>query len=520
MAEPAVDFQKAAREFAERARQRANDGGKAEEWAPVDREMATPRRLPAPAFPTDVFGAFWSSWLTAAAEAKSAPVDYPAMSLLSCASGLLANVRRASPWAGWIEPSIIWTLLVGIPSSGKSPGQDAVLDLVRKLEIEADADFDERKREHVIAIAVAKNRRLTWETEVAKAVKESRPPPHPPLEMEAPDAPARRRLFSSDPTIEKLSRLVAASPRGFLLARDELAGWLGAMDRYSGSGSDRAFYLEAFGGRAFVVDRVKDPEAVRLPFLSVAVTGGGQPDRVSSLLFRGDDDGLAARFLYAWPEPGRPRRPRCAHDEQAGLTALRWLLTLSQDEEEKRPVPRVLPFDPEAARTLDGFRSHLFDIEKGAAGLFQSWLGKLPGMAARIALILEFLWWCGGRPLQEPEPTTISAKAVNAALGLLDGYCTPMARRTFGDAALPQADRDAAALARWIISQETLPTVINARDLRHRSILQSKEPERYDRALEELTAAGWVRPAPRREGTSIGRQTKTYEVNPAVGELP
>jgi hypothetical protein len=51
---------------------------------------------------------------------------------------------------------------------------------------------------------------------------------------------------------------------------------------------------------------VKDVEAVRVPFLSVGIVGGIQPDRLVSLLFTRDDDGMAARFLYAWPEPRRP----------------------------------------------------------------------------------------------------------------------------------------------------------------------------------------------------------------------
>jgi hypothetical protein len=45
----------------------------------------------------------------------------------------------------------------------------------------------------------------------------------------------------SDATVEKLASLAAALPRGLLLQRDEIAGWLGAFDKYGGGGSDRAF---------------------------------------------------------------------------------------------------------------------------------------------------------------------------------------------------------------------------------------------------------------------------------------
>ena len=178
----------------------------------------------------------------------------------------------------------------------------------------------------------------------------------------------------------------------------------------------------------------------------------------------------------------------------------------------------MLPFDPPAADALQAWRERVAELEAGAAGLFVSWLGKLPGLAVRLALVLELLWWAPHGML-EPEPRTISKGAADAAIELLEGYAVPMARRVFGEAALPQADRDAAALARWLLAQETIPETVNARELRHRAALPTKEPERYDRALAELVEAGWLRSAPSRSGATAGRQAKTYQVNPRVAEV-
>jgi hypothetical protein len=168
-------------------------------------------------------------------------------------------------------------------------------------------------------------------------------------------------------------------------------------------------------------------------------------------------------------------------------------------EVDGRTGPRVLPFAPDAADDLQAWRERVADLEDAAAGLFLSWLDKLPGMAVRLALVLELLWWCadamGGR-----EPESVSRDALRAALRLLEGYALPMARRAFGEAALPQADRDAVALARWLRAREPMPATVNARDLRHADALPTRKPARYDRALAELDAAGWVRPAPRQPG--------------------
>ena len=135
-------------------------------------------------------------------------------------------------------------------------------------------------------------------------------------------------------------------------------------------------------------------------------------------------------------------------------------------------------------------------MEAGAAGLFLSWLGKLPGLAVRFALIFELLV-VGGTDLRghggADEP---SRHAVDAAVTLIASYLVPMARRTFGEAALPQADRDATTLARWLLAQSPLPGIVNARDLRHADALPTREADRYDAALAEITLAGWVKPAP------------------------
>lgn len=62
---------------------------------------------------------------------------------------------------------------------------------------------------------------------------------------------------------------LVSNPRGLLLVRDELAGWIGGMNLYSrGDGNDRAFWLQAHGGRPWTPDRVKDGEKARTPKLS------------------------------------------------------------------------------------------------------------------------------------------------------------------------------------------------------------------------------------------------------------
>ncbi|HJU19082.1 MAG TPA: DUF3987 domain-containing protein, partial [Stellaceae bacterium] len=322
-------------------------------------------------------------------------------------------------------------------------------------------------------------------------------------------------LFSTEPTTEKAARLVHGNPRGLLLVRDELAGWIGGMDRYSrGDGGDRAFWLQAYGGRHWTPDRIKDGDrAIIIPHLLWGLAGGIQPDRVASQLLAGDDDGLAARLLYAWPAPVPPRRPSIVPDHATALAALGRLIALPWEP----PDPVILPFEDEAATALQAFREEAAALEQGAAGMFLSWLGKLPGFCVRLANILQHLAWCwDGR---SPEPDRIRLPAASSAADFLESYAVPMARRVFGEAALPQAERDARTLARWLVRQEPVPEIINERDLRRMADGPGiRDAARMAAALAELAEGGWARPAPAR-AEGHGRPRQDWAVNPAVSRL-
>ncbi len=172
----------------------------ASSWGEPDLLIVSPRRLPAPQLPIDIFGPFWDAWISASAESKGSTPDYVALPLLGMAGSLIANVRRGSPWSGWIEPPIVWVANCGTPSTGKSPALDAVVDLIRELEIEFDNDFAERRRSFMVAKEIARARRQKWEAEVTAAVKKGLPPPEPPKEAEEPPTPTRRRLYTVDVT--------------------------------------------------------------------------------------------------------------------------------------------------------------------------------------------------------------------------------------------------------------------------------------------------------------------------------
>jgi hypothetical protein len=120
---------------------------------------------------------------------------------------------------------------VGTPSSGKSPGLDAPLDIVCTIEGDANEDYPARLDEWMTESTHAKIKRERWEAECKTALKEGLPMPGKPDGAEAPARPSLRRIQTNDPTVEKVARLVLDNPKGLLLFRDELAGWIGALDK-------------------------------------------------------------------------------------------------------------------------------------------------------------------------------------------------------------------------------------------------------------------------------------------------
>ena len=378
-----------------------------------------------------------------------------------------------------------------------------------KIEAENNEDWQERRRDHASDDLAAKVKRERWQDDVRTAVKMGNPPPTMPADAVEPAPPQRRRILSTDPTVAKAERMSAANARGLLMLRDELAGWLAGLDRYSGGG-DRQFWLQANGGRPWTPDRVKDGDnEISVPHLTWGIVGGIQPDRLASLLLAGDDDGMAARFIYCWPDTVPPRRPPSGQGLAEAREWLRRLRTLPWTP----PEPLLVPFSEAAQAIMQEWREAAAAMEVGAGGLFLSWVGKLPGFAARLALIFAHLAWCAdGR--REP-PSEVTEADILRAMTFLADYAVPMARRAFGEAALPQAERDSRRLARWLLRQKPRPGTLNARELRRMADGPGiPDAARIDAALHELAELGWVQEAART--VSGGRSRSDWRVHPDI----
>lgn len=283
------------------------------------------------------------------------------------------------------------------------------------------------------------------------------------------------------------------------------------MTRYSGGGSDRPFWLEAYGGRSYTVERMgRDP--VHIDRLSIGVVGGIQPDRLKSLLLKSDDDGLLARFVPIWPNPAPIKRPREFGENGFFERALFKLLSLEMiPDETEAPRPWLIPFTEEAKDLLDEFRKLVRSWENGSEGLLLSFIGKLPGLAVRLSLVLAYLDWAAGN---EVEPYDITTEHFSRATRFVEAYALPMARRAYTDASLSKSERAARQLIaifreqRWerFTSREVLR-------LDRSGLATAKELNPVLAVLEEGEVIRALEGGSKPKG---GRPTRIFAVNPKI----
>ena len=481
-------------------------------WPEPDLKVLNEGRRHPPKLPVDVFGP-WSEWIAETAAGCSSPPDYVAASLLASAAATIGNARRVSPWGGWTEPCALWFGLVGKPSSGKSPAMNPIIEIIRQIESEMADGFNEDLAQFETAKETAKIVRENWQIEIKTAVKEKTPAPLMPDAAAEPEPPVRPRIVVSDATIEELSNILSGQPKGLLSYRDELSGWIGSFNRFNGGGGERAFWLESFGGRSYTVDRVKLDKPIMIANLTISILGGIQPDRLTSMIMKGDDDGLASRLLFVWPEPIRPARPMVVADKDGALQAFQRLQALPMTTNEYGDLtPAVIPLTPEAADIFEAWRGEHFDEAEAASGMLAGYYGKVPGIMLRLALVLEHLWWSRS---DGDAPQSVSREAIVASAALVNGYFGPMAERTYGDAALPIKERNAATIARWIIKEQ--PSGLNIRSLyRDVRLPGLREPEPTKEAVWLLEEYGFVRSSPSRDSDQPGRNKDDYIINPKV----
>jgi hypothetical protein len=488
-----------------------------EAWPEPDFSLIDADNVAPPKFTAEALPGYWAEWCHASAESFACPVDYVVASLLAFSSGWLGNSRRVMATQDWIEPPHLWFAQIGDPSTGKTPAMRPFIEISRMLEDDTSEEWRVAQVRHQQNTERAKAIADQWRSEMRDATKEGRSPPDAPIGILTPAPIVRPRVITNSATTEELVFMLSGNPRGLVLMRDELSGWLGDFDRYSNGSGDRPFYLESWNGGSYQPDRVKDREnPVSCKFTSLSIIGGLQPDKLREAL-SGSDDGLAARFVYVWPSPPPFRRLDFEHNERSIerreklVAAARWLRSLAMDADGKGdPTPRVMRLDSTARALLDDVRCEAHERIKASKGIAAGWHGKTPARALRLALVMEHL---ESAAVAGAAPVEVSGQAMARAAEYLD-YATGMMERSLTGLAIDQADSAAADVARLFV--QTKPETVNERAIYQRAGFHAlRKRDLRQRVFAALESAGFVKREEPKGGMS-GRHPSDWLVNPRL----
>jgi DNA polymerase-1 len=356
------------------------------------------------------------------------------------------------------------------------------------------AEYDERLREYKEA--------------KKQAEKEGTDPGEPP------EAPVLRRIVCSDSTIEKLAEILEDNVRGILMARDELAGWLGSFSRYKGKqgGTDLPAWLEFFRAGNVLIDRkTAERKNTFVERAAVSVTGGIQPGVLARALTPEFlDAGLAARLLMAMPPKQRKRWSDAEIDpdtEAAYHNALDKLQELDFDTSSGERAPHVLQFSADAKARWVAFYDAWAGEQAAVEGELAAAFSKLEGYAARFTLLHHVLTHVN---LETDDRRPVGPRSVESGIDLSLWFASE-ARRIYATLSEEAEERDARKLIEFI---RTRGGSITARALQKSNSRKYPNAEKAEAALEELVTTGLGDWDERPAGPKGGHPTKVFVLHP------
>jgi hypothetical protein len=400
----------------------------------------------------------------------------------------------------------VWGAIVGDSGTLKSPALEVALRPLRRRQHEAMKEFAK-------AMEVYRVRLMEYEKQLA-AWKRSKEGGEPPVK---PEEPRADRCWCDDSTIEALAVLLQQNPRGLLLVRDELSGWLGSFDRYSqGKGADAAKWLEMFGGRSIMVDRKSgQTKTLYVERAAVSVAGGIQPETLRRALgVEHRENGLAARLLLACPSRQAKRWTEAdiSHEIESRMEDLfdkLYSLQLVADGKGDAS-PLDLPLTAEAKTAwVHFYDDHAREQQELTGDLAAVW-SKLEGYAARLGLIAHLVRWAARDPALD-NPNVIDERSIEAGVQL-SRWFGQEANRVYAILGESDEQRDRRRLVELIQNKGGSVTV---RGL-SRSTRMFTNAEEVERALEELSQTGYGRWEDLPSGPTGGRPTRRFVLTSCV----
>ena len=349
----------------------------------------------APSFPLEVFPDTIRNIVEAFEEYENFNVDFTAASLLTVFAAAMGNTWSVRFMTGWIDRPIIYMVLVGSPSCGKTPPlQQAVAPLLK-----IDSEYD-----RIYCKEMETYRR--WERLSAKQREKNSLP-------EEMAVPIRKCHVVVDSTVEALIGALRDNPRGVLIYKDEIDSLLSNFNRYNGS--DEGYFLSLFSGTPFKYSRKSNNEHIFLANPYCSIIGTTQPGRLGEQ-FGGKRmmNGFSSRFLKVYPEIDEmpswndTAMPDGVLEEWERIIRRVITVTPSTDQEGKATSIELM-FSQDAKLRIIQWKDAVNNkaYAETDSDAVRALCGKLETYLVRFCLVIQIMHGiCGESGMDEIEPRT------------------------------------------------------------------------------------------------------------------
>jgi hypothetical protein len=471
-------------------------------------------------------------WIMDVSERMQIPPDFAAAGAVVVAGSLIGRKVGIYPKRhdDWLVVPNLWGAVVGRPSLLKSPALAEVMKPLGRLVAEAYERYQKARLAFETEVMVAEATKAALKDELKKAAKSGDRSQVEEIarrsqDTEVPEEPLLKRYKTEDATVEKISEILLENPRGILVHRDELSGWLRNLDKQGREG-DRSFYLEAWNGTGgFDVDRI-GRGSLHVPALCLSVLGSIQPGPLSTYVYQATqgekgDDGLLQRFqLLVWPDPSPSWRnvdrwPDTVAKNRA-YEVFRRLDALdpedfgaSGDDEEGITTVR---FTDEAQEVFDRWRDELetrLRTEEHPPAL-ESHLAKYRSLMPSLALIFHLIEYVDSAG----EGGAVGLRPALQAAAWCE-YLETHAKRLYSSAENPAMEGARALLDR--IRKGDVSDGDSTRSVYRRHWAKLSTPEEVNSACSVLEEFGWLRIEAVK---TSGRSTTRLRLHPTLWEQP
>jgi len=464
-------------------------------------------------------------WVMDIAHRMQCPPDFSAIGAIAAISSLIGARAVVQPKQhdNWQVVPNLWALIVGRPGVMKSPALGEAMRPLNRMETTARELFQAVHESWELDCKVSK----IQDEENGKKAKGhvNKGNTAAARQLLTPSAtspePTMRSYVETNTTMEALGVTLQQNPWGLIVYRDEIYSFLTTLDSEENQEA-RGFYLQGYdGAQGYKFKRITRGETW-LDRVCIAMLGGIQPGKIQryvrdAVTGGNGDDGLLQRFgLTVWPDiDSEFKLVDQWPDTPAQQAAWAVFERLAQLEPASDTDPVVWRFSPEAQALfyewLVPFETEIRSDDLHPAMV--SHLAKYRKLIPALALIFALV--------DTPDSGGVIHEAELIRALAMGDYLRSHANRLYAAATTPEINGAVTLLAKikagkLVGIDGVIPSSFTPRLVAAKNWSGLSSPADVRKAAELLVDFDYLRPVTAPMGSSGGRPSQRYAINPAV----